>query len=99
MKSANGAPAPLIRYRVIVRGQVQGVGFRASCAHRARDAGLAGSVRNLGGGGVEAVFEGPTHAVEQLVAWCRTGPAMARVQDLQIYREAPTGATDFQVTV
>jgi acylphosphatase len=55
-------------------------------------------VRNLGDGGVEAVFEGPSPAVEDLVAWCRTGPALARVDDLQTTAEPPTDTTGFRVT-
>jgi len=64
---------------VVIDGRVQGVGFRASCARRAVDAGLAGWVRNLPDGRVEAVFEGPVGAVEAVVAWCRQGPPLARV--------------------
>jgi acylphosphatase len=46
----------VVRKRVVVEGRVQGVGFRVACAHAARSAGLAGQVRNLPDGRVEAVF-------------------------------------------
>jgi acylphosphatase len=48
---------------------------------------------------VEAVFEGPREAVEAVVDWCRRGPALARVDDLVLRWEAPTGRElRFQIT-
>jgi acylphosphatase len=85
------------RVRVIVRGRVQGVFFRATCADRARAAGVAGSVRNLPDGRVEAVFEGPPAAVEALMAWCRVGPPHATVDAVEITEETPSGAEGFTV--
>ena len=84
--------------RVLVSGCVQGVFYRATAASLAREAGLAGSIRNLPDGGVEAVFEGPDEAVDRLVAWCRHGPEHARVDDVEVSREAPAGETEFRVT-
>ena len=46
------------RVHVVVRGTVQGVGFRASCARRADALGVTGWVRNQWDGSVEALFEG-----------------------------------------
>jgi acylphosphatase len=65
--------------RVVVSGRVQGVFFRYTCAHEARDAGLRGSVRNLPDGRVEAVFQGPKRSVERLISWCHKGPPSASV--------------------
>lgn len=89
--------APVVRRRVVVRGRVQGVGFRMSCARRARDLELGGSVRNRPDGAVEAVFEGPAGAVEAMVDWCRTGPPLARVTDVAVDDEAPAGVAEFAV--
>ena len=83
--------------RVQVVGRVQGVGFRDSCRHEALRLGVAGSVRNLADGSVEAVFEGPAPVVEQMLTWCRHGPRMAHVRDVEVTPEAPTGATDFTI--
>lgn len=69
--------------RVVIRGRVQGVGFRWWTAGRARDLGLAGWVRNRRDGTVEAVFLGPTQAVEQMLAACRQGPPGARVETVE----------------
>jgi acylphosphatase len=87
----------VIRRRVVIEGRVQGVGFRVSCARAAAAAGLAGSVRNRPDGSVEAVFEGPTAAVEELVAWCRRGPSASRVRGVRVTEEPPTGATGFVI--
>jgi acylphosphatase len=85
------------RVRVTVGGRVQGVFYRATCARLARDAGLGGHVRNLPDGRVEAVFEGPGAEVDRLVEWCRTGPEMARVDEVEIVAEQPTGEREFSV--
>ena len=79
-----------------IRGRVQGVGFRYSAAERARSRGLAGWIRNNADGTVEAVFEGPPDAVEALLAWCRRGPGGARVDDLRVEMEAPSGESGFR---
>jgi acylphosphatase len=88
----------VIRKRVVVEGRVQGVGFRASCARRARDAGVNGSVRNRYDGCVEAVFEGADDAVAAMVAWCERGPSTARVRHMQVFDESPLGDRTFRVT-
>lgn len=85
------------RVRVIVSGRVQGVFFRATCAAQARTLGLAGWVRNVPGGAVEAAFEGPPHALERMIAWCRRGPEMARVDGVEVVAEEPTGETGFRI--
>lgn len=80
---------------MLVSGRVQGVFFRATCARRARTLGLGGSVRNMPDGRVEAVFEGPSEDVEAMVAWCRTGPEHARVDEVEVYEEPVTGVRTF----
>lgn len=72
-------------------GRVQGVFYRASAEAEARRLGLAGWVRNLPDGRVEAIAEGPTGALEALVAWARRGPAAARVDDLAVTWGEATG--------
>jgi acylphosphatase len=79
------------RVRVVVRGRVQGVFFRASCRRRASDLGLAGWVRNRADGAVEAVFEGEPGAVEAMLAWCREGPPDASVEAVDVGEEPPVG--------
>ena len=88
----------VVRKRVVVEGQVQGVGYHASCAWRAQAAGVAGMVRNLPDGRVEATFEGPSESVDALVAWCEHGPASAHVHRVRVVDEHPRGETVFRVT-
>jgi acylphosphatase len=85
------------RVHVAVTGHVQGVFFRATCARRASDLELGGWVRNAPDGSVEAVFEGPTEAVESMLAWCREGPRGARVEEVRVTEEAATGEPGFRV--
>jgi acylphosphatase len=65
--------------RVMIRGRVQGVGYRAWVEHQARARGLEGWVRNRTDGSVEALFSGPQDVVVAMVASCRRGPSSARV--------------------
>jgi acylphosphatase len=85
------------RRRVIVHGFVQGVYFRDTTRRLARQAGVAGWVRNRADGAVEAVFEGPDEGVERLVDFCRCGPRGARVDRTEVLDEEPEGITGFSV--
>ncbi len=67
---------------ILVRGRVQGVGYRAFVEHEALRRGLQGWVRNCRDGSVEAVFAGPQEVVDAIIAACRRGPYAARVDAL-----------------
>ena len=67
---------------MIVRGRVQGVGYRAFVEHEALRRGLEGWVRNRRDGSVEAVFAGSIEIVEAMIEACRRGPFSARVDTL-----------------
>ena len=86
-----------IRRRVLVSGRVQGVAFRAAARAQAHAVGVAGWVRNLADGRVEAVFEGEPAAVDVLVAWCHAGPSWARVERVEVQDEIPEGLATFEV--
>lgn len=87
-----------VRAHVLVAGSVQGVGFRWYTADRARSMGVAGWVRNLADGRVEAVFEGPGEAVERMVAWCASGPRGASVSEVTVGRDRPAeGLSGFEI--
>ncbi len=86
-----------VRTRVVVEGRVQGVWFRDSTRAEAQKLGLAGWVRNLPDGRVEAVFEGPSDAVAAACAWCRKGPSHAVVIDVTTVDEQPVGLTGFEI--
>ena len=87
----------VVRRRVVVHGRVHGVGFRVGCARRAVAAGLTGWVTNRPDGTVEAIFEGPRDVVDELVAWCHTGPSMAKVSNVDTYDEPPAHDRSFAI--
>lgn len=64
---------------IVVKGRVQGVGYRAWLADEARTNGLSGWVRNRRDGAVEAVLAGEAAVVAAMIARCRQGPPSARV--------------------
>jgi acylphosphatase len=76
---------------------VQGVFFRSETRQRAASLGLAGWVRNLRDGSVEAVFEGERERVETMVEWSRRGPSGAHVKDVDVAWEEPQGDAEFSV--
>lgn len=85
-----------IRRRVIARGRVQGVFFRASLERLAADRGVAGSARNCDDGSVEAIFEGSREAVEGMVSFAADGPEGAEVSRLDVSEEEPKGLSGFR---
>ncbi len=74
---------PDVIRRVVISGRVQGVGYRAWTASRARMLGLDGWVRNRRDGTVEAVFAGPPDTISQMISDCRRGPVGARVETVR----------------
>ena len=82
---------------MIVTGRVQGVWFRDGCRERARSEGVNGFARNRGDGAVEVELEGPEPAVERVIAWCRVGPARARIDAVDVERIAPVGEAGFRI--
>jgi acylphosphatase len=65
--------------KVMIRGVVQGVGYRAWVEWEATARGLKGWVRNRRDRSVEALFAGEAEAVSEMIALCRQGPPMAKV--------------------
>ena len=77
------------RAHIVVRGLVQGVGFRWFVARRASALGITGYARNLIDGAVEIEAEGDRSLVEELIGDVRVGPRSAHVQDLMIEWKEP----------
>lgn len=83
-----------MRYaRLIIHGQVHGVGFRAFVEGEAMTRGLSGWVRNRRGGSVEAVLAGDDATISGMIDACRHGPPAARVNGIDIL-EAKAGDLD-----
>ena len=66
--------------RVVIRGRVQRIGYRAWTEYTALELGLEGWVRNRSDGTVEALFAGPSDVVASMLDACRQGPPGARVE-------------------
>lgn len=81
-----------MRRGFVVRGSVQGVGFRAAARREAERLGLAGFVRNRADGAVEADAEGEADAVHAFGAWLARGPVTARVDDVEARDLEPRSA-------
>ena len=89
--------APIKARRFTVAGRVQGVGFRYFVQQQAQALGLAGWVRNLPDGCVEAFVEGSPAELEQIEARLRKGPLLSRVESVDSSEAAPSLATDFVI--
>jgi acylphosphatase len=74
----------MTRATLLITGCVQGVFYRATAQQEGRRLGLTGEIRNLPGGDVEAIVEGPKERIEEFIAWCRRGPPAAQVEDVQV---------------
>lgn len=75
-----------------VSGRVQGVFYRQTTRQKAQELGLTGWVRNMSDGSVEIEAAGPAKQIENLLSWCRQGPAGAQVTGLKIQEEEETTA-------
>jgi acylphosphatase len=89
-----------VRVHALVRGSVQGVGFRYFVLRAARAAGLSGFVKNLRDGSVEVVAEGPREELERLARDISEGPRRGLVKDVQLRWTESTGEFEsFEVSL
>ena len=95
--SEPGRALPRERWRLRVRGAVQGVGYRAGCHRRATDLGLSGWVRNNPDGSVLVEAEGTVQGLTELQLWCEKGPSAAQVSAVTSSRIPPTGEDWFEI--
>jgi acylphosphatase len=79
------------RLRAVVKGEVQGVGFRWSVQRQAGELGLTGYAENLPDGSVRIEAEGDPDGLDQLEAYLRQGPRWAEVESLDVRRLPATG--------
>lgn len=79
-------------FLALVRGRVQGVGFRYEARSLARSLGLTGWISNLADGGVETYAEGPSASVDKYRRWLDEGPPGAQVSSVDVTERKPTGA-------
>ena len=82
---------------IIVYGYVQGVFFRASAQAQASELGLAGWVRNLSNGTVEAHAEGDRDALDHFIKWCQKGSSSAKVSRCDLEWIVPQAMSNFKI--
>lgn len=80
MKNINGK----VGAHILVSGRVQGVAFRYYARNIASQLGVGGWIKNLPDGKVELLVEGSKNSVEEMVEWCKRGPRMAEVEDIEV---------------
>ena len=91
----------ILTHRLVIRGRVQGVRYRASMVEQAHRLGVHGWVRNRRDGSVEALAQGTHDAVRALIDWAHQGPPAARVDEVRVSQEsaAPLAAFAQRPTV
>ena len=89
----------MVRVKLIIKGRVQGVFYRAYTKEEAQKYGITGWVRNLSDGNVEVVAEGKEESIKKLIEWCRKGPPYANVRKVDVIWEEYTGEfADFSIS-
>jgi len=83
--------------RLLIKGKVQGVCYRASALETAVGLSLTGWVRNTTHGNVEAIATGPQDALQHFIDWCRQGPPDAVVTDVDVEPMTETSFPDFSI--
>ncbi|WNJ98223.1 acylphosphatase [Thalassospiraceae bacterium LMO-JJ14] len=86
---------PARAVHVYIEGRVQGVWYRGWTVQQAENLGLAGWVRNRRDGRVEAVFCGDTDAIDTMITLCRSGPPLARVDNIIVSQAKADGLGSF----
>jgi acylphosphatase len=87
----------MICVHVRVSGMVQGVFYRAFTRDKAAELEIKGWVRNIPGGGVEAVLEGERQKVGELLSMMKAGPAGAMVSGIELSELKCKGYEDFKI--
>lgn len=86
--------------RVLISGFVQGVGFRHFVRNKALELGLTGWVQNLPDGRVEAILQGSKEKIEEMIRFCRKGPFLAEIEDVEVvWEEAKEKLSSFEIAI
>jgi acylphosphatase len=76
--------SPNRRVRLLIRGRVQGVGFRVSARREGQRLGIDLTARNLDDGSVQIDAAGSPESIDDLIAWAHHGPPQARVDTVDV---------------
>jgi len=95
LRRKRGGPLTIGAQRLVIRGRVQGVGYRDAAVQAAFECGVHGWVRNRRDGSVEALLIGDSAAVEAAVAACGNGPRLAEVSSVERSPATDDGSSGF----
>ncbi len=84
-------------YRIIVKGKVQGVGYRYNAQAQAHKLNLTGLIKNMPDGSVFINAEGEEDNVNAFIEWCYTGPRWAEVSEVAAEEQELTGYQTFEI--
>lgn len=84
-------------YHLVIKGEVQGVFYRATAKKVADELGVTGWVKNTRGNEVEALATGTEEQLSEFIAWCKKGPSRARVTEVTVEKEKEIKFEDFSV--
>lgn len=87
----------MVHKNIVIQGWVQGVGFRYAARKIAIQSGITGFVRNLPDGSVYIEAEGSEEQVKEFIAWCRSGPARAKIRSVAIEDGSLRNFSDFSI--
>ncbi|HEY8689347.1 MAG TPA: acylphosphatase [Chitinophagaceae bacterium] len=82
---------------LLVKGNVQGVFYRATAKKVADKLKLTGWIKNTKEGDVEITATGKEEQLNEFIKWCKKGPEKAQVEDVIIRHEPETSFTDFEI--
>jgi len=85
------------KVNILVSGRVQGVFYRTSTRDKALELGIKGWVQNNPDGSVYIEAEADQSTLDQFIEWCKKGPLMARIDNINISHQSPEGFQDFEV--
>ncbi len=85
------------RLEAVVKGRVQGIGYRLFVKSKAESLGLKGYAKNNADGSVEVIAEGPVEKLENLLNELKKGPFLARVDEIKSVLKKPVGEKGFQI--
>jgi acylphosphatase len=82
---------------IIISGDVQGVGFRQYVKYQAKKLNIKGWVKNLPNGRVEGLFVGDRENTEKIIEYCRRGPFLAQVKNVEIEEKEDIIFNSFEI--
>ncbi len=82
---------------LLIKGEVQGVFYRATAKEIADKLGVTGWIKNKWDGNVEALAAGDEESLQKFIEWCRQGPKKAEVTDVIVTKKEETTFNNFSV--